>query len=187
MTTGGITGTAVFQWKKDGGAYTTGVTTTAVAQALRDGVQIYWPTGVTYVLGDTFIINATAVDQSGVPRFELWPHKKSAYVYPYFYESDPPDLEDPGATIPRYIRGDVLLEEALAKAAAWPGTEGKPNPYYDVRLASWHHTAAEKMTQELEVSDDGIYMQDLSYVQAMQMAPVPWGDSAWLQKHESFY
>ena len=186
VTTGGATVTAVFQWKKDSGAYTTGVTTAATAQALSDGVSIYWPTGETYVSGDTFIVRTEAQDQAGLPRYEMYPHKKSEYVYPFLYETKPDDLEDENAVVPRYIRGDVLLEEALSRAAMWPGTNDEPNPYYDLALAGRHERRAREMREELEVSDDSIYLSDLSYVQAMDAAPVPWGDSAWLQRHESF-
>lgn len=186
VTTGGATATAVFQWKKDSGSYTTAVTTSATAQALSDGVSIYWPTGETYVLGDTFVIRTEAQDQVGTPRFELYPHKKAQYVYPYLYEAELDDLEDDNAVLPGPIRGDVLLEDALSRAAMWPGTDDKPNVYYDLALAGRHERRAREMTQELEVSDDDIYLSDLSYVQAMDAAPVPWGDSAWLQKHETF-
>lgn len=183
VTTGGATTTAVYQWKKDDGSYTTGVTTAATAQALTDGVQVYWPTGVTYVLGDTFVIRTTAVDQVGLPRYELYPHKKSVYIYPFFYESNPDDLEDDNAVVPRYIRGDVLLEHSLAKAAMYPGTNTHPNPYYDLALAGRHERRAREMTESLEVSDDETYIQDLSYMEVMPWAPLPF-DAAWLQQHE---
>lgn len=182
VTTGGASGVAVYQWKKDSGSYTTGVTTAATAQALQDGISIYWPTE-TYILGDTFIVRVASQDNPGTPRYELWPHKKSSYVYPYFYERDPDDLEDGGMVVPRSIRGDVILEKALHRAALWPGTETQPNPYYDLKLADRHRAEASRMIRELEISDDETYMADLSYIEEMRMAPLPFGDSKWLQSH----
>lgn len=183
VTTGGTTTTAVFKWKKDSGSYTSSITTSAGAQALQNGVSVYWPTGETYVSGDTFIIRTEAQANPGLPRYELWPHKKSAYVYPYLYESEPDDLEDSGMALPRYIRGDVLLEAALAAAARWPGVDGKKNVYYDLALARMHEARAKTMVRELEVSDDDVYLQDLSYVESLPWAPTPFGDSAWSQSH----
>lgn len=185
VTTGGSTGTAEYQWKKDSGSYTTGVVTAATAQTLSDGVRIYWPTGNTYVLGDTFIIQATAATNPGLPRYEFYPHKKAAYVYPFLYEADPDDLEDSGTTLPRYIRGDVLLEASLAKAAMWPGLADKPNPYYDLALAGRHERRAREMGENLQVADDEIYMTDLSYDLPEGYAPVPF-DAAWMQKHDVY-
>jgi hypothetical protein len=183
VTTGGAAETAVFQWKKDSGSYTTGVTTASTPQALSDGVSIYWPAGVTYILGDTFVVRTDSNSQPGMPRYELWPHKKAAYVYPYLYWSTPDDLEDDGAVIPANIRGDVLLEYALARAAAWPGTAEKPNPYYDLTLSARHRSESREMTRELEVGDDDVYMQDLSHIEELAWAPLPFGDSQWLQSH----
>jgi hypothetical protein len=181
VTTGGTVGVAVFQWKKDSGAYTTGVTTaTAPVQSLQDGVKIYWP-AETYVLGDTFIIRTEALDSVGVPRYELWPHKKAEYVYPYLYEAEPTDLEDPGAVVPRNIRGDVLLEHALAACARWPGDEAKPNPYYDLRLAETHQGRANRMVMDLELADDETHMNDFTRIRDMDFAP--YGDATWLQSH----
>jgi hypothetical protein len=185
VTTGGATTTAVFQWKKGSGSYTTGVTTAATAQALSDGVQIYWPTGETYVLGDTFIIQATAQDNVGLPRYELYPHKKAAYVYPYLYEADPDDLEDANATLPHYVRGDLLLEYALVKAAMWPGTDKQPNAYYDLALAGRHERRAREQTEALEVADDNIAIKDLSYTPPSGWAPLPF-DASFMQTHDIY-
>ena len=116
-----------------------------------------------------------------ISRFELWPHKKAAYVYPYLYESEPADLEDPGAVVPRNIRGDVLFEHALAACARWPGDEAKPNPYYDLRLAETHQGRANRMVIDLELADDETQMNDFTRIRDMDFAP--FGDAAWLQSH----
>lgn len=121
-----------------------------------------------------------------LPRYELWPHQKQEYVYPFLYETRPPDLEDAGASLPRYIRGDVLLELALAEAARWPGTEGKDNKYNNMKLAEYHEAKATMMIAELEKQDDNVYEDDISYQTVINMpyAPLPWVDANWMQSHD---
>lgn len=118
-----------------------------------------------------------------IPRYELWPHILGRTI-PFLYESRATDLTDPNAVLPRYIRGDVLLESSLAEAAAFPGTTTKPNSYYSPPNARRHDARSEVMIAELERQDDETDMQDL-----MRSYNVPWsyalpfGDSAWLQSH----
>lgn len=183
VTTGGTTGTAVFRWKKNEGSYTSTVTSSATAQDLSDGVQIYWPTGVAYTLGDMWVIRCTAVSTIGLPRFEAWPHVKQSYVLPFIYESRAVDLEDPGAVLPRFIRGDVLLQMALAEAARWPGPDPtKPSIYFNLQLAKMHSDSAEFMIMELERQDEEVYLQDVCYTYSnLEFSPL--GDAAWLQSH----
>ncbi len=182
VTTGGAVETAIFKWKKDSGSYTTTITTLSTPQTLSNGISIFWPAD-TYISGDVFVIRVSAQSAPGIPRYELWPHKKSVYIYPFLYTAKVDDLEDNGMVIPRNIRGDVLLEHALARAASWPGTATNKNPYYDLTLSARHKSSAELMVRELERTDDNTYMSDLSYIEEMNFAPVPYGDSAWLQKH----
>lgn len=182
-TLGGTSGTAEFKWKKNGGSYITGVVTDSNAQDLQDGVQIYWPLVSVYVQGDVWVVRTTAVSNPGLPRYELWPHQKSRYVYPIMYECRPLDLDDPGAVLPRYIRGDVLLWMALAECARWPGAEGKPNPYYNLNLAAVHDNRAERMIMELERQDDEVMEQDVRYQRYNLPYAMALGDSDWLQSH----
>lgn len=188
VTTGGIPGTAEYQWKKGSGSYTTGVVTdgNGDAQELMDGIMVYWPTGLSYTDGDVFIIQATAVPNAGLPRYELWPHQQALKVYPFLYESRPVDISDSGAVIPRYIRGDVLVEMALEDVALWPGPSAdKPNPHFNPKLAEYHGNKAENMIRWLETQDDDIWVQDIQYrypAIAWSMA-TPLGDARWLQSH----
>ncbi len=116
-----------------------------------------------------------------VPRYELWPHIKSQYVMPFLYETRWTDLES-GGVLPRYIRGDVLKEMALANAARWPGPgEDKKSPYFNLNLAAMHEARAERMINMLEVQDDEVWEQDIWYSCA-NLPFMPW-DSAWLQSH----
>lgn len=184
VTTGGASGTAVYKWAKQGGSYTTGVTTDANAQALSDGVQVYWPTGI-YVVGDTFTLRATAQTAPGLPRYEMWPHQTAQYVYPFIYEARATDIADPGAVLPRYIRGDVLMELALANAARWPGTADKKNPYYDLNLWKTHQARGDMMVRELERQDDETGLQDfrINYAMSLPLCPFPLGSASWIQSH----
>jgi hypothetical protein len=115
----------------------------------------------------------------------MWPHQKAAYVYPFLYEQRPADLSDSGATLPRYIRGDVLLEMGLASLARWPGADAeKPNPYFSPQLAGIHEARADRMILELERQDDEVYENDLTYKLSSMPFATPFGDSAWLQSHD---
>lgn len=107
----------------------------------------------------------TALNLSGppLPRMEVWPHVKVNKVVPFMYETRWTDLEDANASLPRYIRGDVLLEGALAQAAAWPGPEGRPNPMFNLNLSIYHKTEFERMVNELERQDDEIWEQNINY------------------------
>lgn len=190
ITTGGAPGTAVFQWKKDGGSYTTGVTTDSggAAQELQDGVNVYFPTGVSYTLGDIWVIQALAGSNPGVARYEIWPHQQAEYVYPMIYWKKYPDISQPGVTIPYTINSDLIQEIALAKAASWPGpSTDKPNPYYRLELSDRHEKKAAYLLLEAERNDSEIFMSDVLYqdITALPFAPVPaLGDSNFLQSHD---
>lgn len=188
ITTAGAAGVAVYRWKKNDGSYTSNVLTDAAdaAQDLQDGVQIAFPTSGTYVLGDIWVIKCTAITNAGLPRYELWPHQQSAHVYPFLYEMRARDLNDVNAVLPRYIRGDVLVELALEDVALWPGPSiDKPNPYRSLDTAKYHGTRAQKMIQVLEVQDDNVWEQDLTYqFPSMGWAmATPLGDARFLQSH----
>lgn len=186
VTLGGASGVATYQWKKDGGAYTAGVLSDPAAAELQEGVYVYWPAAVVYVLGDVFIIRVSASASPGLPRYEFWPHQRSAYVYPFLYEARATDLEDPGAVLPRYVRGDILLDMALSEAAAWPGPSAdQPNPMYDQRLAAYYGAKSERMLNELELKDNETSEIDANYQMVTSLPyAIPWGDSAWLQSHD---
>lgn len=184
ILTGGIVGTATYQWKQDIGVYSTPQLTNAAPVDLSNGVQVYFPVG-TYVTGDTFIIQCAADVTTGVPRYELWPRPvANPRVYPFTYIAKLPDLSDSLPTLPDFIarRGDVLLEMCLEQAAMWPGTETMRNPYYDLALANRHNARSEMMINELEMKDDNTATADLVYTN-MDWAPAPWLDGSYQQTH----
>ena len=173
-----------FRWKKNSNAFTTGVVTDSggAEQALSDGVNIYFPTGATYVLGDTWIIQAFIQNASGIPRYELWPHNLANYVYPFLYEARAQDLNEPGAVLPRFIRGDVVMDMALAMAAKWPGPSvDQPNPYYDLNLADRIERRNEQMIGELERQDDETFENMVIYATSREFSP--FFDAKFLQNH----
>jgi len=99
-----------------------------------------------------------------VPRYELWPNPIAQAVYPYLYEARPTDLEDSGATLPRFLHGDILVEMALEMAALWPGPAvEKPNPYFNRDLAKHHRAEAERLLLEFERQDEEVDIQNLYY------------------------
>jgi hypothetical protein len=185
ITTGGIVGTAVFKWKKDSGSYTTGVLSDAGPLDLQEGVQLSFPPG-TYVVGDVWTITVSTGLAGGLPRYEIWPHQKSQYVYPYLYESRATDISDVGATLPRFIRGDMLLEMALANCARWPGpSRDNPNLYFDLKLAQQHDVRSREMIDEAERQDDEVWMQDVRYMRwsSLPYAPFNFSNSSSWQSH----
>jgi len=121
-----------------------------------------------------------------LPLFEFWPHVQQAAVYPYLYEARATDIVDTDAVLPRYIRGDVLMEMSLAQASRWPGTDTQKNGYFDMNLSRSFDARTDKMIQEMEVNDDNTFLQDATYqMQRCQwpfQAPFPM-DAAWLQSH----
>ena len=138
--------------------------------------------------GQPYVVSATSYDTTTTPptmRMEFWPHVQQQYYLTYLYEARATDLSDANASLPRFIRGDLLLEMALAKAAMWPGASADaPNPYFNLNLALMHGKNAERLIQEAERQDDDASAQDLRYASDvnLQMCPWPWSAS-WLQSH----
>lgn len=119
-----------------------------------------------------------------IPRYELWPHNQTKYVYPFLYVMQPPDVSGANVVLPQYITGDVLMEMSIEDVARWPGTTEKPNPYFNIPLAQTQAQRVEKLLMNVEVQDDEVYVQSVQYdISQLPFAPLPWGDSAWLQSH----
>ena len=137
--------------------------------------------------GDPFYLvpfDYDTVSSPPLPRYEMWPHVLSQRVVPFLYETRPVDLMDAGATLPRYIRGDILLEGALRKAALWPGPSAElKNPYFNIALAGIHQGAFDKMVVEMAVKDDEVYETDTTYEPWGFTPEGPFGDAKWMQSH----
>jgi len=179
----GTAGVAEYMWGKNGPAVNGPIEVDSSPQYLQDGVAIFWPEDGAFSFGDVFTINASPISVPGLPRYEIWPHIVGPYIYPFFYIARAADLSDINAVLPRYIRGDCLLELALAEAARWPGPAAdRPNPYFNMQLAAMHQARAEKMLLELERQDDETYEQDVTFKQTLGFPmATPFGDASWLQ------
>jgi len=142
-------------------------------------------TGTAYVVASLYY--DLDVNTPPLPMFEIWPHQRAEYVYPFIYLRRPPDLSEPAATLPRGIRGDVLLESALAQCARWPGpARDALNPYFNLQTAQMHDARYREMVRQLEITDDNIMETDAHYMSlsAMPFASVPYGDARFLQSHD---
>lgn len=187
---GGISGVATFQWMRAGQTSFQPVQVTSdLAQDLQDGVQVYWPDGVTYVANDLFVINARAGATQSGPRYELWPGPTfSGYLYPYIYIAKEYDLTVAQPTLPPFIanRGEVLLEMALASCARWPGSDADhPNVYFNLGLAGMHESRAQQLIFDLERNDEEVGVTNITY-QVYPFYPAPWMDGAWQQSHSPY-
>lgn len=189
VVSGGVAGTATFQWLRAGQtAFQPVQVTSDQAQDLADGVQIYWPDTLTFNAGDLFVINCQAMASAGVPRYELWPAPTfSGYLYPYIYIAKEYDLTPAAPALPPFIanRGEVLLEMALAKAATFPGADVEHrNPYFDLKLAGMHTAKYLDMLIDLEANDENVGVTRVFY-QDWPFAG-PWEDGNWQQRHAPF-
>ncbi len=124
----------------------------------------------------------TGITSPPCARYEVWPHRKAQYVLPYLYVKQATDLSDTSATLPRIIRGDVVVEGALADLCTWPGPDpDHKNPYYSQLNARDHEAKFLNMVGELERQDDELFEQDLRY-QTMTGAMFP-SDAKFYQSH----
>lgn len=122
----------------------------------------------------------------GRRQYELWPYATSAHEYWYFYAARPPslteDMEFPGLL---GDRGDILRQGALARAAEWPGTEDRKNPYFNLTLAKRLQADFELELAKLEVTDEDIYptwWEQVNWVDTDLWSPI---DARFLQSHDS--
>ena len=120
----------------------------------------------------------------GNPRYELWPHQKTAAIYPIVYESRPVDPFDAGAAVPALLPSDIILERAMMYCAAWPGsTTQNPNPYFNKELVAFHRGEFQRRISILEKQDNE-HMQQNVWYQADQMRRTPVVSGNWLQTHD---
>lgn len=188
VVAGGISGTATFKWMRaGGGSFSPTQATSDQAQDLSDGVQIYWPDGLTFVTDDLFVINCVSLITQSVPRYELWPAPTfNGYLYPYIYIAKEYDLTQQQPQLPPFVanRGELLLEMALEKCAMYPGTTEQPNQYFNLKLAQYHSMRVENMLIDFKNNDQNVDISNIFY-QDWPFAG-PWGDGGWEQRHAPF-
>lgn len=190
----GISGVATFQWMRSGQTAFTGPLTSSDSPVdLQDGVQIFFPDGVTYNSGDLFVINAQSQIGTGVPRYEIWPApsfntNNTSGLLPYIYIAKEYDLTVSQPQLPPFVanRGEVLLEMALAMCARYPGSDlDHPNIYYNLSLARMHDERCEVLINDMERNDEEVGLTRISYEQLEQIL-APWNDSSWQQVHSPY-
>lgn len=188
ISLGGVAGIAQYQWNFNGGSLSAPVITdpSGFAQSLLNGVNIVFPLGQSYTGGDQFMVSATAISNAGLPRYELWPHQQAQHIYPFLYETRPTDLQDTNAVLPRYIRGDVLMDMAMEEVCGWPGpSPDKPNIYYSMQNSQLYARKNARNLMDMQRQDDEVYVQQIQYQYpslAFAYASVL-GDARWLQSH----
>lgn len=127
---------------------------------------------------------ATVGTIAGRIQYELWPYQTSDHNYPYYYIRGPETLTDDTVFLgPLATNGNMLVERALADAAAWPGLEGKKNPYFNPALAAYHRNAFTEQLDRLEVIDEDVYMtwMETDPWQTYPFAPI---DAKFMQSHD---
>ncbi len=132
--------------------------------------------------GTPTLLAGRSYNSSDIARYELWPYSTAQKQYMYLYEKRVTDLTTPGATPPAIIRSDILVKGALADLSRWPGTREEPNPFYDPYFNQYKVRDLEFRDEvnKIMISDQNIYMTDLSYYTTLPYAPV---DSAFMQSH----
>ncbi len=190
VTSTGASGVASFQWMRSGQTGFTGPVLTAdSAVSLQDGVQVYWPDGVTYNSGDLFIINCQSQLTTGVPRYEIWPCPLYAVnMLTSMYIQKEYDITVSQPQLPPFVanRGEVLLEMALAACARYPGPDlDHPNPYFNLNLAQMHDARCEVLLNDMERNDNEIGDIMVNY-QEMELAAAPWNTGSWRQRHSPY-
>lgn len=118
----------------------------------------------------------------GRAQYELWPYQTSASYYPFFYMRKPEALtEDTVLLGPLADYFEVIVQYGLAKAAQWPGVEGKRNPYFNLSLSAQLTKQADETLDRLQVLDEEIYMSWVATFSQYPYAGVM--DSKFMQSH----
>jgi hypothetical protein len=141
-------------------------------------------TGTPRVLASRIL--ATTAAQAGQVQYELWPYQLNQYVYPMYYVRQPENLTDSTVFLgPLAQNGAVLLTGVLARCAAWPGLDGKKNPYYNLALAIAKEKEYQHELGQLENRDQEIYPSDweaVSWINRASWAPL---DAKFMMSHDS--
>jgi hypothetical protein len=96
---------------------------------------------------------------SGVIRYELWPHPADARTYHVTYLASVADPTD-ATELPGVFgqKRQLLLTGALARAALWPGTETRRNPYFSLPLARQLSEDFARGLDEAMLEDENLYL-----------------------------
>lgn len=128
---------------------------------------------------------ATAGTYAGRVQYELWPYQTADHSYSFYYIRGPEALTDTTTFLgPLASNGNLLVDRALADAAAWPGLEGKKNPYFNPALAAYKKGEFQEQINRLEVVDEDVYNTWLITDPWMTMPFAPL-DARFMQSHDA--
>ncbi len=130
------------------------------------------------------LVTGISYSTAGLPRFEVWPRPGSAMYLTYTYLSkvDTENLE-PDDEIISPIGGEVIMASALYALARHPGTNEKPNPYFNLSLASSY---LDEYKRELGIAmrkDQAIYLTDF-WLASEEFPYAPAGDLNYARDHD---
>jgi hypothetical protein len=100
--------------------------------------------------------------------YEAWPGPTAAGVYllEYFKRSDVLADDDLFKGV-LATKVEAIIDGALARAARWPGLEGRKNPYFSLPLANMHEQRFLSAAQTLNIMDDDQYLESLQQTQGV--------------------
>lgn len=117
----------------------------------------------------------------GRARYEYWPKPTAARSYPAIYNKQAARIDDTTVFVGVLADGaEVIVNGALAQAALWPGTGDKPNPYFNVSLATAKRAEFLDGIQRLSLRDDDQAPDDLARVhwERWPLADLAYNDQA---------
>lgn len=127
---------------------------------------------------------ATSGSIAGRVQYEMWPYQTADHSYSFYYIRGPEALTDSTTFLgPLASNGNMLVDRALADAAAWPGLEGKKNPYFNPALAAYKKAEFREQCDRLEVVDEDVYNTWLVTDPWMSMPYAPL-DAKFMQSHD---
>jgi hypothetical protein len=89
----------------------------------------------------------------GQVQYEWWPGPTTALQFPYYYRRQAQLLADTDPLL-GVVTARVLEVGALARCAAWPGTNERKNPYFNLPLHLKLMDEFDKQCATLELRDD---------------------------------
>lgn len=91
----------------------------------------------------------------GQNQYAFWPIPESAGSLQAYLRIGPTALADEDVFKGVFAnRDDLLTAGALARAAQWPGTATRPNPYFNLALARSQQEEYMQLLQQLDLRDD---------------------------------
>lgn len=101
----------------------------------------------------------TAMDGSYL--IELYPVSWIQQALPFQAYVQPPNLINDSDVLPPYIRGDIVVKDAIAEALLWRGP--KKNPYYDMANAQRLKGEFENELLQMANADENLYRTQVTF------------------------